>query len=360
MFIPKPKRRPAFTLIELLVVIAIIVTIMSLILPAVQKVREAAASMTCASQLRQIGIAMHNSPGGALPTGGGNVNSPRTFIYNPSNVAVSVGSREHQDLGWTYQVLPQIEEGNTHALQAGQEVSLMLTNVKLFFCPTRGSPRAFPTSFVTNADGLTVTQVPANSTRAMTDYAGNCGTYIWGTYNAASNTVTPINIPSTNLATRLQESDILTGGTHDGVILKVKAGAMGGGGPNQIVRLTQIVDGTSTTIMVGEKRMNVSQLGRQQEGDQFGAFSGFENDTVRSGNLGNTLGSPIGRDVPYGQITTPTTVVYDGFGSSHPVGCNILFCDGHVQHIRYDVVPTVFAALCTRAGAERIDTRDIE
>jgi len=353
MFLSRPKQRPAFTLIELLVVIAIIVTLMSLILPAVQKVREAASSLTCASNLRQIGIAMHNyGPGGALPTGGGNFDAPRTFIYNPGNVPVSVGTREHQDWGWMYQILPQIEEQNTWNVPAGGEVSLVGTNVKLYFCPTRGSPRAFPTTAATLGDGVAVSAVPANTNRAMGDYAGNCGTYLWATYDPNTGVTTPFDTPGAPGSTGRRSQ---TDAPHNGVIGKVRAGGSGGSGPDQVVRLTQIVDGTSTTIMVGEKRLNLTLLNRQQEGDFYGFASGFENDTVRSGSLGNVLGSPIGRD-----LLGNTNPVYDGFGSSHPVGCNILFADGHVQHIRYDVQPTVFAVLCGRADGQRVDTRDFE
>lgn len=324
----KPRLRHAFTLIELLVVIAIIVTLMALLLPAVQRVREAAASLTCASNLRQIGVAMHNTgPSGFLPTGGGHRDDPRTFV------GVSIGQRDNQAWGWAYQILPQIEGDNIWSLPAGQEALIRTSTTKLYFCPSRGAPRK-----VANV--------------AMLDYAGNAGTHIWGA-------AWP---PPSAGAARNTASDV----QHDGLILKVRPrdpvipGSPGG--PDQPLRLTQIPDGTSQTILVGEKRLNLNLLGQAQEGDTFGYASGFDNDTVRSAFINNPLG-PVGRDLvgryAFSSSGAPIQVV-DGFGSAHPSGCNFLFADGHVSYVRYDVQPLVFAQLCDRAGGTAVDMSQIE
>ncbi|MCS6977110.1 MAG: DUF1559 domain-containing protein, partial [Gemmatales bacterium] len=178
------------------------------------------------------------------------------------------------------------------------------------------------------------------------DYAGNAGTALW---SAAPS-------PGSSGAARNSASDI----QHNGLIVKVRppdpiiAGSLGG--PNQAIKLTQIPDGTSQTILVGEKRLNLNLLGQPQEGDIMGYASGFDNDIVRSaaGGMGRDL---VGRTAFSGG--TPIQVM-DGFGSAHPSGSNTLFADGHVSYIRYDINPLVLGALCTRAGGEHVDLGQIE
>ncbi len=186
-----------FTLIELLVVIAIIAILIGLLLPAVQKVREAAARMQCSNNLKQIGIAVHSYHDAInrLPTAG----NDGGVGHNPAV--------DRRDFGWCYEILPYFEQED---LQRQTSVTVIrATPLKVLACPSRGGPRVVSGS-------------------AMSDYAGNGGT-------------NPNARPGTNC---------------NGPVVLSRNGTGNNVQPG-VLWFASITDGLSNTLFVGEKFVNL-------------------------------------------------------------------------------------------------------
>jgi prepilin-type N-terminal cleavage/methylation domain-containing protein/prepilin-type processing-associated H-X9-DG protein len=313
-------RRQAFTLVELLVVIAIILLLMAMLIPAVQKVREAANRAVCASHLRTIGQAMSlylAANQQRFPTGGGDNPLPRSLTdqHKPS-------VRDKQDWGWMFQLLPYLENDNLFQLTSGTfltpygpgfnyainpqgDAIVASTTIENYFCPSRRPPQVLKTEV---------------GDRAQNDYAGNIGAFTLytegGIYHSACANASGYEVGKPNNPFR------------NGVFIKSQRYSNSNYSViDSLIHIRDISDGMANTILAGEKRMNQTHYKAPTFGDTDGYTAGFIADTLRSG-----WRSPA-RDF---ENDNPNAAS-DRFGSAHPFSCNILFCDGSVRSVSYNI-----------------------
>lgn len=165
-----PRRaRVGFTLVELLVVIAVIGLLIGLLMPAVQKAREAANRISCANNLKQIGLAMHHYhlDFGKLP--------PRARLAGPADANQSAGAT------WAVLILPYMEQENLYhqwdlnRRYYDQNDDARLTPVRNYFCPTRRSASE-PSSLSGDQAMLANGSLASNVSGALGDYAVSLGT----------------------------------------------------------------------------------------------------------------------------------------------------------------------------------------
>ena len=304
------RYRVGFTLIELLVVIAIIAILIGLLLPAVQKIREAANRMSCSNNLKQIGLALHNheSAFGYFPTSGAESDA----------FDVPATQAGFETMGWAYQILPYIEQDNLY--RAGQETgpygwnpglgkAMVEVPVKIYNCPSRGTTRFSET-------------MPWGSRYAMGDYAGVM--VEWGNQWQAS-TGPDANEPN----------------TFQGII--AKGGHYRKDNPALTVRYeptttSAVSDGLSNTIAIMEKSVN-AQYKKPGNWDWWDLPGWAHNsDWPNMRLIGNWM--PLVHDTQKrldwwytGTVGGSKTMEF-GFGSAHSGVVMALMGDGSVRGIR--------------------------
>jgi prepilin-type N-terminal cleavage/methylation domain-containing protein len=317
----QPRRRRGFTLIELLVVIAIIGVLVGLLLPAVQKVREAANRISCANNLKQLALAVHDfhDARGTFPPN-------NLYSFDPTK----------PNWSWLANLLPMIEQDNLYrAANIGgnppnaidQSLPQIATRVKTFLCPSDPDAWRGPRSYPSNFDMLDPVLGPL--TYEVTCYRANIGAN-WGGGPPGSALWWGTD-PQWCVADPNNSDPKLTYdgcGAGNGVIWE----------NNQPLRITDVRDGTSNTLMIGEA---------MTEKDYQNAWCHMDNAIATSSYPPNTKSPATGKDYPPVQWWNRYA-----FTSSHPVGVQFALTDGSVRFISDSIPLAVFRALGTRAQGE--------
>ncbi len=299
-------RRRAFTLIELLVVIAIIAILIALLVPAVQRVREAAARTQCANALKQIGLGLNNYHG--------------THKHLPPAFDGAATTPQWRYISWLARLLPYVEQAplydqvQTKTAQQGTatypwndlDYPALKTPMPIFNCPAdmRGAQvKFFP--------------APDNYNVAFTGFLGVSG----------------ITTPQRN------------------GVLNI----------NNRIKFQQITDGTSNTLMVGERPPSTDLVmgwwfaGWGQIGDGSVDVVLGTNDVSNFTNWSNaSAGCTNNTAYPYQAGNPENACDAYHFWSFHPGGSHFLFVDGTVRFVQYSITPPTLNALATRAGNESV------
>jgi prepilin-type N-terminal cleavage/methylation domain-containing protein/prepilin-type processing-associated H-X9-DG protein len=349
--LPLPRRRrrlKAFTLIELLVVIAIIAVLIGMLLPAVQKVREAANRLSCTNNLKQIGLALHSyhNSNGRFPPG---------QVHKFPNDSPWGG--EPAKTTWAIELLPYIEQDNLYKLYdhnqdqtAAVNVSVLQTFVKTYLCPSD-----------LNTDQLQVprtgTMAAANKAIAPSSYKAMGGATATGFSPAL--TVDNYYWDLTQIAYYADPPAPQDGSVFDATlylpppyrwrgVLHVCHEQQFRGMVRTMrpERIANITDGTSNTVVVTEYHTRTN--------NGFRAFWGYGRNqySFSAAMIPQATRLPDYEACAAQEFGDPSAICRRGFASFHPGGANAVFADGSVHFLSSSLDGRVFMALASIAGGE--------
>ena len=331
--IAKARLRVGFTLIELLVVIAIIAVLVALLLPAVQQAREAARRSSCKNNLKQIGIAFHNyhEQNNSFPF------ACMTANYGGTEMALT----------WRYDVLPQMDL---------QPVFNLMSQYSRLDCRNPGGggvwmapgqpglvyqTQVIPTYICPSENSDLIVTGNQNGGDSTCPYAGAS----ISSYTMNAGTCPPCGSP-----TPMDNAGVPTvGGNY--YCTNVKGDGIGShaspdsGYPALIcVNIRQITDGTSNTLLIGEKTIDYTAQVRPDPMIAGTNYSGWLSQWGAVSSVSHGINY-----VPRGSYCTGIQ-----FGSRHAGGAQFTLCDGSVRYINQNIAWAVLKGIGTRASGEAV------
>jgi prepilin-type N-terminal cleavage/methylation domain-containing protein/prepilin-type processing-associated H-X9-DG protein len=355
---PIGKWHRGFTVIELLVVSAIIAVLIGLLLPAIQKVREAASRMKCGNNLKQIGLAVmsFHDREGQFPTGGGHWQHGISYTTKDGTAPQGLPL---QTAGWLYQILPYIEQGNVYHLNdmlPGNQVSfeapypqmIWLADgdhtkptgsarrsvISTYYCPSRRPPGLYYNGAMSST-GLT----------NLTDYCA----------------AVPGRVPLRDNETP-DQTFFGDNRTFNGVIYPILIGWLTGGNAKyRYVRckIADVADGTSNTLLAGDKWVASNSYAGGSPGDDTGPMAGWDWDIARSTVSNPSYCQNPTRDISLAQSDERWFNCSLAYGGAHPAGINAVFVDGSVHLIRFGIEPNLFNMLGHKSDGGVIQIDDL-
>ena len=299
-----------FTLIELLVVIAIIAILIAMLLPAVQKVRESAARLTCVNNLKQIGLALHSyhDTHRSFPAG---------YVDNNTDQASDASHDVGPGWGWAAIILPYLEQqplfNQIDFTQTVGKNPICQTSIPVYLCP---SDQFVPAFQVYNTDAIV----------AHSNYTACDGTHC-------------------------TDDPGFSPGINTGLFLR-----------NSHYRIIDITDGTSQTIIVGERssKHSLATWTGAVPGGQVPALQApgpAPNDPYTQAEVSLALVCSHGDHNHLPSVDNPMWDA-DSFHSNHQGGGNFLFGDGSVRFLSNGINGMTFEAMCTIAGNDNANTNE--
>jgi len=303
--------RQGFTLVELLVVVAIIGILISMLLPAVQAVREAARRTTCLNNLKQIGLAVHN--------------------FESAHRRIPPARAADGFMTWPSHLMPYLEQNNyidqlepTERYHAQDPATLGLP-IEVMICPSRN-----------RANGsISVSEAGGESVGSVGDYAGNAGNTdgffgdVWAKFSDPVNGVFNSGLAADN---HIVNGRLVTG-------------------PLGRYTFASVTDGLTNTIFIGEKYVHQDHTG-EPAGWGDGAILNGDNPVTCMRLGGFALGLAKNSDLEESPGLLPV------FGSAHPTVVNFVAGDASVHAMPTDLSEGVLSSLCSRNDGQVVSISD--